>query len=120
MWSDITFLLCGATVILTIIAIAKAYEYRIEKDAVLASARKKKTSTEFTDTLVDGMSKLGFEVVSRTETQVQVKRRKQFSFIFAMLWFLFFGVGIIIYLCYYAAKRDEVLTFTFQAPEAAA
>ena len=37
----------------------------------------------------------------------QLVRPKKFSFIWALLWFLLFGIGIIVYLIYYAAKQDE-------------
>lgn len=51
----------------------------------------------------------GYRVLDRTETTAQLIRDKKFSGLFALLWFLFFGIGIIIYLIYYAAKRDTIL-----------
>src|SRR5215208_7153894 len=49
----------------------------------------------------------GFFVRQRTATTAQLVRPKRFSFVWALLWFLVFGVGIIVYLIYYAAKQDE-------------
>ena len=49
----------------------------------------------------------GFFVRQRTETTAQLVKPKKFSFLWALLWFLVFGIGIVVYLIYYAAKRDE-------------
>jgi len=49
----------------------------------------------------------GFRVVSQTSTTAQLVKPKKFSFLWAALWLLVFGVGIFIYLLYYAAKRDK-------------
>jgi hypothetical protein len=49
----------------------------------------------------------GFFVRQRTATTAQLVRPKKFSFIWALLWFLLFGIGIVVYLIYYAAKQDE-------------
>jgi hypothetical protein len=49
----------------------------------------------------------GFFVRQRSATTAQLVRPKKFSFIWALLWFLLFGIGIIVYLIYYAAKQDE-------------
>jgi len=49
----------------------------------------------------------GYRVVSQTDTTAQLIKPKQFSCLWATLWFLFFGIGILIYLFYYASKRDE-------------
>ena len=49
----------------------------------------------------------GFFVRHRTATTAQLVKPKQFSFVWALLWFLVFGIGIVVYLIYYAAKRDE-------------
>ena len=51
----------------------------------------------------------GFQVVNQTDTSAQLLRKKNFSCLWSILWFLLFGVGLIIYLLYYAAKRDELL-----------
>lgn len=49
----------------------------------------------------------GFFVRHRTDTTAQLLKPKKFSFLWALLWLLLFGVGIVVYLIYYAAKRDE-------------
>lgn len=49
----------------------------------------------------------GFFVRQRTAYTAQLVRPKKFSFIWALLWFLVFGIGIVVYLIYYAAKQDE-------------
>lgn len=51
----------------------------------------------------------GYRVLDRTETTAQLIQDKKFSGLFALLWFLVFGIGIVIYLIYYAAKRDTIL-----------
>ena len=54
----------------------------------------------------------GYRVVSHTDIGVQLVKPKEFSFGWAVFWFLFFGVGVLIYVFYYAAKRDETLFLT--------
>lgn len=49
----------------------------------------------------------GYLVQYRTPTTAQLFRHKHFSFVWALLWFLVFGIGIVVYLIYYAAKRDD-------------
>jgi hypothetical protein len=49
----------------------------------------------------------GFFVRQRTATTAQLVRPKKFSFIWALLWLLVFGIGIVVYQIYYAAKQDE-------------
>jgi hypothetical protein len=49
----------------------------------------------------------GFFVRQRTSTTAQLVKPKQFSFIWAFLWLLVFGIGLVVYLIYYAAKQDE-------------
>lgn len=53
--------------------------------------------------------KRGYRVASRTETTAQLVKPKKFSFLWAVLWTLAFGVGLVFYLFYYAAKRDKVV-----------
>ena len=43
----------------------------------------------------------GFRVVSQTDTTAQLMKPKSFSFLWAFLWFLLFGFGLIVYLLYY-------------------
>ena len=51
----------------------------------------------------------GYEVRSRTQTAAQLVRPKKFSFIWALLWFLVFGVGILVYVLYYLGKSDQTV-----------
>lgn len=54
-------------------------------------------------------SRRGYRVVSRTDTTAQLVKPKRFSCLWATLWFLVFGVGFLIYLFYYASKKDSVI-----------
>ena len=36
-------------------------------------------------------------------------RPKKFSFLWALLWFLLFGIGILVYVAYYLAKSDQTV-----------
>lgn len=56
--------------------------------------------------------KNGFIVVSQTDTTAQLIKHKKFSFLWAVLWFLVFGIGLIVYLIWYAAKRDTTVYVT--------
>lgn len=55
---------------------------------------------------------LGYRVQARTPTTAQLVKPKSFSFLWALLWFLVFGVGVLVYLFYYAAKRDSSVYLT--------
>jgi hypothetical protein len=48
-----------------------------------------------------------YRVESRSATTAQMVKPKKFSFFWAFVWFLLFGVGVLIYLFYYYAKKDE-------------
>ena len=63
-------------------------------------------SRELEEEIAQYMSE-GFFVRQRTATTAQLVRPKRFSFVWAFLWFLMFGIGIVVYLIYYAAKQDE-------------
>jgi hypothetical protein len=63
--------------------------------------------THLLDEAIGGYLLRGFFVRLRTPTTAQLVMPKKFSFIWALLWFLLFGIGIIVYLIYYAAKGDE-------------
>lgn len=49
----------------------------------------------------------GFRVVSQTDTTAQLVKAKKFSFLWAFIWLLALGIGLIVYLLWYWAKRDE-------------
>ena len=57
----------------------------------------------------------GYRVASQTETTAQLVKPKRFSFVWALGWFLLFGIGLIVYLLYYAAKKDKAIYLTVQA-----
>lgn len=64
---------------------------------------------------IDWYAKQGYRVVSQTEHSAQLVKPKQFSFIWALLWFLCLGVGLIVYLLYYASKKDKMVYLTESA-----
>jgi LysM repeat protein len=53
----------------------------------------------------------GYRVTSRTETTSQLVKPKEFSLLWALVWLLVtlfvFGLGIIIYILYYLAQKDQ-------------
>lgn len=48
----------------------------------------------------------GYRVVSQTDTTAQLVKPKNFSLLWALLWFFLFGIGLVVYLVYYWSKRD--------------
>jgi len=56
------------------------------------------------------MTGMGYIVTSRTESQVHMTRTKTFSALWAILWFLLCGVGVLVYIFYWMGKKDEVVT----------
>jgi uncharacterized membrane protein len=61
---------------------------------------------------IDWYVQQGYRVVSQTEASAQLVKPKAFSFVWALLWFLLLGVGLIVYLLYYASKRDKTVYLT--------
>lgn len=57
----------------------------------------------------------GYQVMYETPTTAQLVKKKQFSCLFATLWFLVFGIGFLIYLFWYMAKQDEVIYLDIEA-----
>ncbi len=51
----------------------------------------------------------GWMLVSQTGTEAQMRKPKQFSFVWAFLWLLLFIFGLLVYLIYYMAKKDELV-----------
>jgi hypothetical protein len=49
----------------------------------------------------------GYFVRERTASTAQLIKPRTFSFLWALLWFLLFGIGLVVYLIYYAAKKDD-------------
>ena len=56
---------------------------------------------------IDRRTADGWEIVSRKANEVQMRRPKQFSLLSAFIGSLAFGVGLVVYLAWYWAKRDE-------------
>ena len=51
----------------------------------------------------------GYVVRYKDATSAQMVRPKKFSFLWALVWFLALGIGLVVYLLYYASKRDDLL-----------
>jgi hypothetical protein len=49
----------------------------------------------------------GYRVQSHTGRMVQLVKPKRFGLIWALLWLLVGGVGLLVYLLYFLAKRDS-------------
>ena len=56
---------------------------------------------------INSYVKNGFRVISQTDTTAQLLKPKKFSLLWAVFWFLILVFGLIIYLFYYLAKKDE-------------
>lgn len=83
---------------------------RIKKNSALSVSEKlDKISILYTNE--------GYTIGSKTENQLQMIKKKTFSFLWAFLWLLLFGVGLIVYLLYYLSKNDEVYTITIPKEE---
>jgi len=54
----------------------------------------------------------GYLIRSRFPEQVELVRRKQFSLLSAFAWFLFCGVGVLLYVIYYLVKGDDIVVLT--------
>lgn len=50
----------------------------------------------------------GWEIVSRGPSEAQMRRPKRFSFGWAVLWFLLFGVGLFVYLIWHWLKAEQL------------
>lgn len=58
---------------------------------------------------IDWYVRNGYRVLSQTETAAQLVKPKTFSFPWAAAWFLLCGVGVLVYIFYYASKKDETV-----------
>lgn len=54
--------------------------------------------TEILQREINKYVRKGFRVVSQTESTAQLAKPNKFSLLWALLWFLLFGIGLIIYL----------------------
>lgn len=57
---------------------------------------------------IDNYIAAGYRITSQTPTSAQLVRPKQFSCLLATISFLLFGIGVVIYLFYFASLRDDV------------
>lgn len=83
-------------------------DYEVEKikqDQTLSTSEK-------LNKIAGAYSEYNYVVVSRTENQIQMLRKKTFSFFWAIVWLLLGGFGILIYIFYYISKSDSVITIT--------
>lgn len=55
------------------------------------------------------LTRKGYRVVSQTDTTAQLVKPKTFSFLWAIIWFLALGIGLLVYLIYYWSKRDQTV-----------
>ena len=72
--------------------------------------------TTLQDTIEDHASR-GFTVSSQTETTAQMVRSKEFNLVPALLWFLLFVIGVLVYVFYYMYKLDETICIRVQGGE---
>lgn len=70
------------------------------------------SNKEKLDKISDNFMSEGYLVVMRTENQLQMVKKKKFSFFWAFIWLLFWGFGLLVYLFYYMAKDDKKISVT--------
>ncbi|MCO5176141.1 MAG: hypothetical protein M9890_04090 [Thermomicrobiales bacterium] len=58
---------------------------------------------------VDSYLRHGYFVAQLSPAAARVVKPKRFNVMAAVLWLLFFGGGLFIYLIYYATSRDEIV-----------
>ena len=56
----------------------------------------------------------GFVVAHKTEFAVTLTRTKKIDWFIAFIGFMFFFIGLAVYLAYYNSKKDEVITINFE------
>lgn len=54
----------------------------------------------------------GFRVVSQTARSAQLIKPKKFSVVWAVIWFVLMLLPFVLYLLYYAGKRDQQVYLT--------
>jgi hypothetical protein len=69
--------------------------------------------TQVRERVIDGLclryQRQGWLVAGKTGISAQLVKPKIFSVVWAFLWLLLFGAGIIVYLIYYMAKRPKTM-----------
>lgn len=56
---------------------------------------------------INSYVKKGFRVISQTDTTAQLVKPKKFSLLWAIIWLLVLIIGLLVYIFYYMAKKDE-------------
>ena len=67
------------------------------------------TDREALQAQINEYARKGYIVQSQTETSAQLVKPKVFSFVWALLWFLLLGIGLLIYILYYLSKNDQTV-----------
>ncbi len=67
------------------------------------------TDREALQAQINEYARKGYIVQSQTETSAQLVKPKVFSFVWALLWFLLLGVGVLVYIFYYMSKNDQTV-----------
>lgn len=70
------------------------------------------TLSEKKDIIVNIYSKEGFTVNNLSDTQMQFRKEKTFSLLWAIVWLCVFLVGLLVYIFYYMSKSDDIVTVT--------
>ena len=63
---------------------------------------------------IDWYQDQGFQVVSQADTSAELVRSKQFSIFLALLSFMFFGIGLVLYLIYHLSGRNITVHLAVQ------
>lgn len=58
---------------------------------------------------IAGYLKQGYRVVSQTDVTAQLVKPKQFSCLWAIIWTLVVGIGLLFYLFWYWAAKDQTV-----------
>lgn len=80
-------------------------------DAALGGAQ---TANQRAERELEKCLRQGFIIAHRDAERVQLIRKKRFSFWLAFLGLLCWGFGLVVYVLYYLAKRDKVVTIRLQ------
>lgn len=65
--------------------------------------------TDILESEIRAFLALGYRVTDRSQNTAQLILPRSFSFGWAFVWFLVFGVGVFVYLAYYLSKRDTIM-----------
>ena len=76
-------------------------------DAALGGAQ---TPSQRAERELEKHLRRGYVIVHKDEERVQLVKKKRFSFALALMGLCFFGFGLLVYLLYYLAKSDKVVT----------